>query len=123
MAVAEAFMEPNMLMADNVLHVKSAATPSHVGWHRDSTSWKYEEPWSVEDRRAWDAIRGCETPFAKFKIFYFVENVDETTSPFSVVPGSHGGMLRRCRSTRNSRTCPAMSKLWARRADALLWNG
>ena len=55
-AIAEAFMGPDMLMSDNALHVKPAGTPSHVGWHRDSKSWQYEEAWSREAGLGIDAI-------------------------------------------------------------------
>eukprot|EP01050_Picozoa_sp_SAG11_P000188 SAG11_NODE_4_length_33019_cov_28.098909_15_plen_389_part_00 len=45
------FMGPDIAMSDNALCVKPAGTESHVGWHRDSTSWTYA---AADD---WSAVR------------------------------------------------------------------
>ena len=122
-AIAEAFMGPDMLMSDNALHVKPAGTPSHVGWHRDSKSWQYEEAWSREDRLVWESMRLCETPFSKIKIFFLVHDVDETTSPFSVVPGSHKWDPNEIPEHEELDEMPGHVNILGKAGDAVLWNG
>jgi ectoine hydroxylase-related dioxygenase (phytanoyl-CoA dioxygenase family) len=123
LSIAESFMGPDMVMSDNALHVKPAGTTSHVGWHRDSSSWKYEEGWSEEDQQAWESMHVCETPFLKIKIFYFVQDVDETTSPFSVVPGSHRWDTSEIPEYEDVSDMQGYVKMVGKAGDALLWNG
>ena len=66
-----------------------------------------------------------EAPFLKIKIFFFVEDVDEDTAPFSVVPGSHkvdpgedGVQQYECLED-----MPGQVKLVGKAGDAVLWNG
>ena len=90
-AVAEAFLGPDLQMIDNALHVKPAGSKSHTVWHQDAPTWEYLEAsdWSTDDWRLWEGLRACERPFHKIKIFFFVEDITEDTAPFSVVAGSH----------------------------------
>ena len=126
MSVAEAFMGPDVQMSDNALHVKPAGTKSHTVWHRDATTWDYTEAeaWSAEDGRVWKQVRACETPFYKVKIFFFVEDVDEDTAPFSVVPGSHK-FDDNDKVPRYDRLedMPDYVRLVGQAGDAILWNG
>jgi len=123
LSVAESFMGPDVVMSDNALHVKPSSTISHADWHRDSPTWKYEDGWSVEDEQAWESLRVCETPFLKIKIFYFVHDVDEATSPFSVVPGSHKWDSKDIPEYDELSDMPGHVKLTGKAGDALLWNG
>ena len=65
MSIVDAFMGPDVQMADNALHVKPAGTRSHTDWHRDERAWFHMEAdaWNVEDQRVWEQMRVCETPF------------------------------------------------------------
>lgn len=81
---------PDTMMIDNAYHVKVAGTRAHTKWHRDAPRWAHEvENFTPEDGAAWDATRRCDTPHFKIKIFYLLDDVDEETGPFSVVPGTH----------------------------------
>ena len=132
MPVLEAFMGPDVRMKDNALHVKPAGTRSHSEWHRDgekidgnrSTVWPYHraDQWSADDRRAWEQMRACETPYMKIKIFFFVYDVDAETAPFSVVPGSHKieGPTPQYDPLEDM---PNHVKLVGKAGDAILWSG
>ena len=125
--VAEKFIGPDIQMIDNALHVKPAATESHTTWHRDSITWRHEEAeeWSAADKEWWGRMGACEAPFSKIKIFFFVQDVDEETAPFSVVPGSHkvdpgeDGFPR----YEKLEDMPDYVRLVGRAGDAILWNG
>lgn len=126
-SIAAAFMGPDMQMSDNALHVKPAGTKSHVAWHWDETPWFYPEAegWGEEDRQAWERIQACQTPFLQIKIFFFVEDVDEDTAPFSVVPGSHKFDRRKDGIPRydDLTDMPDHVRLVGNAGDAILWNG
>ncbi len=125
--IAERFIGPDIQMIDNALHVKPAGTKAHTGWHIDNTTWRYDDAkaWSAADEAWWDRNGAAEEPFAKIKIFYFIEDVDEDTAPFSVVPRTHkvdvsgSGVPRH----ENLEDMPHHLKLVGRAGDAILWNG
>ena len=125
MSIVEAFMGPDVQMADNALHVKPAGTRAHTDWHRDSLAWFHIEAdaWNDEDRRAWARMRVCETPFLKIKVFFFVDDVDEETSPFTVVPGSHKVDVDRVPKYDPLEDMPNHVRLVGKAGDAILWNG
>ena len=125
LAIAEAFMGPDMVMGDNALHVKPAGTLSHVGWHRDSPSWNFQErdAWHDRDKLAWEKMKLCEIPFLKIKIFFFIHDVDETTSPFSMISGSHKWPTKKIPAHKEIADMPDHVKLVGKAGDALLWNG
>ena len=125
MSIVEAFMGPDVQMADNALHVKPAGTGTHTKWHRDSLSWSHVEAdaWNGEDRRAWERMRVCEKPFLKIKIFFFVDDVEEETAPFTVVPGSHKFDVDRVPKYAKHEYMPGHVRLVGKAGDAILWNG
>lgn len=86
-----AFMGPDITMSDNALCIKPPHTTTHVGWHRDSQSWTFSghAAWDSADQEAWAACRSAavELPMEKIKVMIYVDDVDETTGPFSIVPG------------------------------------
>ncbi len=125
MSIAEAFLGPDVQMSDNALHVKPVGTKSHTRWHRDSPTWFHAEAegWSEEDRWAWERMRACETPFLKIKIFFFVDDVDEETAPFSVVPGTHKVDVDTVPQYDNLEDMPDNVRLVGKAGDAILWNG
>jgi ectoine hydroxylase-related dioxygenase (phytanoyl-CoA dioxygenase family) len=123
-SIAEAFMGPDMMMIDNALHVKPAGTKSHTRWHRDAgTAFFSPDEWEASDRQAWERMRVCETPFLKIKIFFFVEDVDEDTAPFSVVPGSHKLDVDAVPQYDDLNDMPNHVKLVGKAGSAVLWNG
>lgn len=123
-SIAEAFLGPDIMMIDNALHVKPAGTKTHTRWHRDATTWSYpSEEWTEADKTAWEQMRACETPFFKIKIFFFVEDVDEETGPFSVVPGSHKLDVETVPQYDNLNDMPNHVKLAGKAGAAVLWNG
>jgi ectoine hydroxylase-related dioxygenase (phytanoyl-CoA dioxygenase family) len=87
----------------------------------------------------------CDRPFNKIKAFIFVHDVDETTGPFAVLPGSHrmdqgrtfrdsSGVERTAgteiqaraageRGDDPSEAMPGHVKFVGRAGDVLLWNG
>ena len=122
-SIAESFMGPDIQMIDNALHVKFAGTKAHTAWHKDAKAWFYPlEKWGGEDRKRWEQIRACETPFLKIKIFFFVEDVDEETAPFSVVPGSHKLDVDEVPQYDPLTDMPNHIKLVGRAGSAILWN-
>eukprot|EP01052_Picozoa_sp_SAG31_P021023 SAG31_NODE_1605_length_7765_cov_2.124315_5_plen_126_part_00 len=69
------FLGPDFAMSDNGLCIKPPRMPSHVGWHRDATTWDWsraemDERWTAADRRFWEANRArpCTAPMAKIKV-------------------------------------------------------
>jgi ectoine hydroxylase-related dioxygenase (phytanoyl-CoA dioxygenase family) len=122
--IAEAFIGPDILMIDNALHVKPAATKSHTRWHRDATTWFYSpEAWDEADWKTWEQIRASEAPFSKIKIFFFVEDIEEDTSPFSVVPESHKLDVDTVPQYDDLTDMPNYIKLVGKAGTAVLWNG
>ncbi|OGG52234.1 MAG: hypothetical protein A3F84_06615 [Candidatus Handelsmanbacteria bacterium RIFCSPLOWO2_12_FULL_64_10] len=122
--IAEAFLGPDIQMIDNALHVKPAGAKSHTRWHKDAKTWFYPpEEWSEEDRKMWERIRACETPFFKIKVFFFVEDVDEETAPFSVAPGTHKLDVDKVPQYDDLTDMPNHVKLVGRAGAAVLWNG
>jgi len=125
MSIAEAFMGPDVQMSDNALHIKPEGTKSHTVWHRDATAWFYLEAddWGAADRRVWEQIGASEKPFHKIKVFFFVDDVDEQTAPFSVVPGSHKLDVEKVPQYENLDDMPDNVRLVGKAGDAILWNG
>ncbi|MBI1926181.1 phytanoyl-CoA dioxygenase family protein, partial [Candidatus Poribacteria bacterium] len=123
-SIAEAFMGPDMQMIDNALHVKPAGTKSHTRWHRDAHRWFHPpEAWSEADQHAWEQMRACETPFFKIKIFFFVDDVDAETAPFTIVPGSHKLEVDSVPQYDDLEAMPNHIKLVGKAGTAVLWNG
>ena len=122
--LAQGFMGPDMMMIDNALHVKPASTKAHTRWHRDAnTAFFSPEKWDAADRQAWEDMRACEMPFLKIKIFFFVEDVDAATAPFSVVPGSHKLDVDTVPQYDDLNDMPDHVKLVGAAGTAVLWNG
>ena len=111
-------------MIDNALHVKPAGTQAHTVWHRDSPSWFHSpDEWEEADRVLWQKNRGSDKPFSKIKIFYFVDDVDEETGPFSIVPGSHKLPPGRAPQYEDLEDMPGHVKMVGKAGGAVLWNG
>ena len=122
--ITEKLMGPDMEMHDNALHVKPANSKSHTVWHKDERRWDFDPAdWTEEDKKLWASAGACDTPFMKVKIFFFVEDVDEATAPFSVVPGSHKAETDVVPQYENLEDMPDHVKLIGKAGDALLWNG
>jgi hypothetical protein len=72
-----AFMGPAFVMSDNGLCIKQARTGSHVGWHRDSTSWLSQNFGAFDgpQRAFWEAHRAAplQTPMEKVKVMIYLE--------------------------------------------------
>ena len=123
-SIAQAFIGPDIQMIDNALHVKLPGTKAHTKWHKDAKTWSYSpEKWDENDSKRWEQIRACETPFLKIKIFFFVEDVDEETAPFSVVPGSHKLDVDEVPQYDPLTAMPNHVKLVGKAGSAILWNG
>lgn len=122
--IAEAMMGPDVMMSDNALHVKPAHTKSHTEWHKDSRDAFFSmDQWSDSDRRAWEKMGASETPFTKIKIFFFIDDIDGKTAPFSVAPGTHKIDVDRSDSYENLNDMPNHVKLVGKAGTAILWNG
>ena len=120
---AERFIGPDMMMIDNAYHVKIPGTEAHTRWHRDAKIWDFDVTnWSKEDRSTWNKMRMCKTPHYKIKVFVFVDDVDEETGPFSVVPGTH---LEDAPPPQwdNLEAMPDQVKLTGPAGSAVIWNG
>ena len=127
MSIAETFMGPDVQMADNALHVKPGGTRAHTVWHRDAKTWFHPEAeWSAVDQRLWKKNGAPEKLFHKIKIFFFVDDVDdvdEETGPFSVVPGSHKIDVEKVPQYDELDDMPNNVRLVGKAGDAILWNG
>ena len=122
--ITETLMGPDMMMHDNALHVKPAGTKSHTDWHKDSPTWDFDPAqWDEGDRELWASTGACDRPFLKVKIFFFVEDVDEDTAPFSVVPGSHKAETNEVPKYDPLEDMPNHVRLTGKAGDAILWNG
>lgn len=122
-SITEQFQGPDMLMIDNVLHVKPGGTGAHTVWHQDAPTWDFDPVlWDEHDRRQWDKMRYPAVPFLKIKIFFFVEDVDEDTGPFSVVPGSHR-LEGKPTSCEKLEEMPGHIRLTGKAGSAAIWNG
>lgn len=122
-STARAFVGPDIQMLDNALHVKPAGTKSHTRWHRDARTCFYAvEEWSAEDRREWERLRACEKPFFKLKVFFFVDDIDEDTAPFSVVPGTHALEVEQVPQYETLEDMPNHVKATGRAGTAIIWN-
>ncbi len=120
---AERMQGPDVMMIDNAYHVKIPKTDAHTKWHRDAQKWNHDVgAFSPEDRSRWESNQACHTPHFKIKIFYLLDDVDEATGPFSVVPGSH-------RWEENPPTLekldemPDHVKMTGKAGSAVIWNG
>ncbi|HIB90549.1 TPA: hypothetical protein EYN09_15800 [Candidatus Poribacteria bacterium] len=123
-SIAMAFMGPDIQMIDNALHIKPAGSRSHTGWHRDAQTWFHStEAWTEADQYTWQQMRACERPFFKIKIFFCVDDVNEETAPFSVVPGSHKTGEDRVPQYNELEEMPNHLKLVGKAGTAILWNG
>ncbi|MBI4532002.1 MAG: phytanoyl-CoA dioxygenase family protein, partial [Candidatus Latescibacteria bacterium] len=124
LSIAEAFIGPDIQMIDNALHVKPAGTKAHTKWHRDTHTWCYSiEEWGEGDQKTWERIRACETPSFKMKIFFFIDDIDEDTAPFSVVPESHKLDVETVPQYDDLTDMPNHVKLVGKAGTAVLWNG
>jgi ectoine hydroxylase-related dioxygenase (phytanoyl-CoA dioxygenase family) len=111
------------MMIDNAYHIKTAGTEAHTGWHRDAKVWAFDETnWSEDDRSRWEKTRLCEVPHYKIKVFVFVNDVDETTGPFSVVPGTHR-VDDPAPKLEDLESMPNHAKLTGSAGSAAIWNG
>ncbi|MDP6041430.1 MAG: phytanoyl-CoA dioxygenase family protein, partial [Candidatus Latescibacteria bacterium] len=123
-AISERMQGPDMMMIDNALLAKPAGKVAHTRWHRDSKVWAHEEDmWCEEDREHWKQMRACETPFHKIKIFFFVNDVDYDTGPFSVVPGSHKWENQEIPRYEDLNDMPDYVRLTGPAGAAIVWNG
>lgn len=114
---------PDIMMIDNAYHVKVAGTVAHTKWHRDAPRWAYDvDEFSPEDRVEWEGSRKCDTPHLKIKIFYLLDDVDESTGPFSVVPGTHR-VEDPAPQLEKLDTMPDHVKMVGPAGSAVIWNG
>ncbi len=118
-----AFLGPDIQMLDNALHVKPAGTRTHTRWHRDAARGVYSpRGWSAEECREWERIKACENPCAKLKVFFFVDDIDADTAPFSVVPGSHKLEVNAVPQYDPLTDMPGHVKLVGQAGTALIWH-
>ena len=118
-----AFLGPDIQMLDNALHVKPAGTRTHTRWHRDTAVGGYPaRGWSEEECREWERIKACEIPCSKLKVFFFVDDIDAKTGPFSVVPGTHKLAVDQVPQYDPLTDMPGHIKLVGKAGSALIWH-
>ena len=122
-ATLQAFLGPDIQMLDNALHVKPAGTRTHTRWHRDAAVGVYSgHGWSAEESRAWERTKACERPCAKLKVFFFVDDIDAETGPFSVVPGTHKLEVDRVPQYDPLTDMPGHVQMVGKAGTALIWH-
>ena len=98
---------PEYQVMEMLYHNHHAGTSAHTKWHRDWPPWSHP------------------TYSFKIKVFYFLDDQDETMGCFSLVPGTHKNLADPPKdqyTNKNLETMPGCKKMALNAGDAVLWN-
>lgn len=107
MPLVEKIVGPEYQVMEMLYHNHHAGTKAHTGWHRDWPPWSHPQY------------------TLKIKVFYFLDDQDETMGCFSLVPGTHKNPDGPPKSQYTGETLenmPGMKKMDLKAGDAVLWD-